>query len=83
MTKTMGINPFTGEKSENGINPFTGEYIINLKVGMAVEVTHINGTEFGGVESINTKTGKILVAFGTGSSLNFALFHISNVKAVA
>ena len=55
----------------------------NLKVGMAVEVTHIGGTEFGGIESINYKSGKVLVAFGEGSSLNFCLFNISQVKAVA
>lgn len=55
----------------------------NLKVGMAVEVTHINGTEIGGIESINYNSGKVLVAFGTGSSLNFCLFNINQVKAVA
>ena len=54
-----------------------------LKVGMAVEVTHINGTEIGGIESINLNSGKVLVAFGSGSSLNFCLFNIDQVKAVA
>jgi len=53
-----------------------------LKVGMAVEVTHINGTEIGGIESINYKTGKVLVVFGTGSSLNFCNFNINQVKAL-
>lgn len=54
-----------------------------LKVGMAVEVTHINGTEIGGIESINYNSGKVLVAFGTGAQLNFCTFNISQVKAVA
>lgn len=52
-----------------------------LVAGMAVEVTHIGGTEIGAIESINYKTGKVLVSFGEGSSLNFCNFNIDQVKA--
>lgn len=52
-----------------------------LKAGMAVEVTHIGGTEIGAIESVNYNAGKVLVAFGVGASLNFCTFNISQVKA--
>lgn len=55
----------------------------DLKIGMVVEVTHINGKEIGFVESFDYKTGKVLVAFGVNSGLNFCLFNITQVKAVA
>lgn len=55
----------------------------NFQVGMAVEVTHIGGTEFGFIDSINYGSGKVLVAFLEGLNLNFCLFNITQIKAVA
>ena len=68
-----------------GNGPYRTDQIMsaNLKVGMAVEVTHINGIEIGGIESINYKSGKVVIAFNTGAQLNFCTFNISQVKAVA
>lgn len=52
-----------------------------LKVGTSVKVSHMNGIEFGEIESINYKSGKVLVAFGSGFSLNFCSFNINQVEA--
>ena len=54
-----------------------------LNLSDKVQVTHDGGIEFGSIESVNEKSGKVLVAFGEGSSLNFCLFNISQVEAVA
>jgi hypothetical protein len=57
--------------------------MLNLNKGAAVQVSHDGGIEFGLIESINYNSGKVLVAFGEGSNLNFCLFNISQVKAGA
>jgi hypothetical protein len=50
---------------------------------MAVEVTHIGGTEIGFIDSINYGSGKVTVAFLEGLNLNFCTFNITQIKAVA
>jgi hypothetical protein len=55
----------------------------DFKIGMMVEVSHIGGTEIGFIDSINFKSGKVLVAFLEGLNLNFCTFNISQIKAVA
>ena len=55
----------------------------NFRIGMAVEVTHIGGTEKGFVDQINYGSGKVVIAFLEGLNLNFCTFNISQIKAVA
>jgi hypothetical protein len=55
----------------------------NFAVNMAVEVTHIGGTEIGFIDSINYGSGKVTVAFLEGLNLNFCTFNITQIKAVA
>ena len=52
----------------------------NLTKGQFVEVTHLQGTEAGIVESVNFKTGKVLVFFNYDACPHFDTFNINQVK---
>lgn len=51
-----------------------------LVKGQLVEVTHLQGTEIGEVESVNYATGKVLVYFNYEACPHFTSFNLSQVK---
>ena len=53
-----------------------------LVKGQWVEVSHLQGTEIGEVESVNYKTGKVLVFFNYEACPHFTSFNLDQVKAV-
>ena len=52
-----------------------------LVPGQKVIVTHLQGVEVGEVESVNLKTGKVLVYFNNPSCPHFDSFNIGQVRA--
>lgn len=56
----------------NGIESF-------LKVGMDVILKHDMGLEIGQIESVNLKTGKVLIYFNYPECPHFASFNISQI----
>jgi hypothetical protein len=54
-----------------------------MVVGDRVKVTSDAGTEYGVVESINRKSGKVDVYFNYGDCPHFCTFNITQVKVVA
>lgn len=54
----------------------------NLAEGQFVEVTHLQGTEVGIIESINFKSGKVLVFFDYEACPHFDSFNINQVKPI-
>jgi len=52
---------------------------MNLKVGMQVLLKHDLGLELGEIESINWKSGKVLVYFDYIDCPHFATFNIDQI----
>jgi hypothetical protein len=50
--------------------------------GQQVIVTHLQGEEHGEIESINFKTGKVLVFFNYPDCPHFDSFNLSQVRPV-
>lgn len=53
-----------------------------LVKGQMVEVSHLQGTEIGEVESVNYKTGKVLVYFNYEACPHSTSFNLSQVKPI-
>jgi hypothetical protein len=51
-----------------------------LVKGQMVEVTHLQGTEVGEVESVNYQSGRVLVFFNYEACPHFDSFNLSQVK---
>jgi hypothetical protein len=51
-----------------------------LGKGKAVLVSHLQGEELGVIESINLKSGKVLIYFGYEDCPHFTLFNIAQVR---
>ncbi len=47
-----------------------------------VEISHLQGTEIGEVESVNYKTGKVLVYFSYEACPRSTSFNLSQVKSI-
>ncbi len=53
-----------------------------LVKGQMVEVTHLQGTEIGEVDSVNYQTGKVLVYFNYEACPHFTSFNLNQVKPI-
>lgn len=53
-----------------------------LVKGQMVEVSHLQGTEIGEVESVNYQTGKVLVFFNYEACPHFTSFNLSQVRSI-
>jgi hypothetical protein len=51
-----------------------------IKVGMQVLISHDMGLEFGRIESINYKSGKVLVYFDYKACPHFASFNLDQIQ---
>ncbi len=50
--------------------------------GQLVEVTHLQGTEIGEIESVNYQTGKVLVFFNYEACPHFTSFNLSQIAPI-
>jgi hypothetical protein len=53
-----------------------------LVKGQLVEVSHLQGTEIGEVESVNYQSGKVLVYFNYEACPHFTSFNLSQVTPI-
>ena len=53
-----------------------------LVKGQMVEVSHLQGTEIGEVESVNYQTGKVLIFFNYEACPHFTSFNLSQVRPI-
>ena len=53
-----------------------------LVKGQMVEVSHLQGTEIGEVESVNYQTGKVLIFFNYEACPHFTSFNLSQVRQI-
>lgn len=53
-----------------------------LVKGQMVEVSHLQGTEIGEVESVNYQTGKVLIFFNYEACPHFTSFNLSRVRPI-
>ena len=53
-----------------------------LVKGQMVEVSHLQGTEIGEVESVNYQTGKVLIFFNYDACPHFTSFNLSQVRQI-
>ena len=53
-----------------------------LVKGQMVEVSHLQGTEIGEVESLNYQTGKVLIFFNYEACPHFTYFNLSQVRPI-
>lgn len=53
-----------------------------LVKGQMVEVSHLQGTEIGEVESVNYQTGKVLIFFNYEACPHFTSFNLSHVRPI-
>lgn len=53
-----------------------------LVKGQMVEVSHLQGTEIGEVESVNYQTGKVLIFFNYEACPHFISFNLSQVRPI-
>ena len=53
-----------------------------LVKGQMVEVSHLQGTEIGEVESVNYQTGKVLIFFNYEACPYFTSFNLSQVRPI-
>ena len=54
----------------------------SFEPGQIVEVVHLQGVEVGTIESINLRTGKVLIDFAYEDCPHFDSFNISQIRKI-